>query len=998
MNAATEIFGGYIQQGGPHGGEYDEIGGTNQTTALFLAYGDIYSSGIYHLNGTGTLNCQYEEYIGIGGAGKFQQGADGQNNTLNSCNDLILGVAGWPSSYELDSGYLYSASEEIYGSAGNLTTFTQYGGTNTLLGAGLQVGSYIARSSAVDAEYNLEGGSLSAISEAVIGAGHGFAEFFQEGATNTTYTLTVGGAAGTGSGDSASYILYTGTLTVNGNEYVGYTSSDSGSFVQEHGSNTATGSGSIIIGESGGSTGDYDLEGGSVSAGAALDVGSSGTGTFEMYNSSSVHAGWEFIGHGNTGTFTQDGGTHQVDSYIDIGTNSTGLGTYLLESGTLSVGGGGGVNGIFIGDNGNGTLNQSGGVLNSTVNLYVGHNAGSTGTYTMSAGSATISTGIAVGYQGTGTISQTGGSIIIPSGGTWINIGDAATGVGNYTLGGGTSTATLSVPAAFVGDAGQGTLTVDSNGTLTCTGALTVGNSSGSSGTLIMNGGAITAGSLLFASAAGSGGTGTIWGGTLTVANTIGVTNGGSLVIHGGTVASQADEYATGSTTITSITQYSGSNSVNGTIYLDSYQGASVSGLYNLYGGTLTTGYQQVGVYGNGFFSQSGGNETINNFLIIGNHSGSTGSFYWGTSTLQINGAAHIGGYFGAGGNGSFILQGGTANIAGGVNVYADNSYFWVEAGTLTTPAVNNYSTYFSEGVILTGGTANMGAVSGTGDMQVGGPGPNYGPAHGVASSFQQNLLNITSHGSLQITGGTNNTINSLSIDTTGGVLDITNTHLFIHYGSGPDPVTSIAAYLASGYNAGAWNGPGIDSSTAAVTPGYGIGYADSSDPGNPAGLASGQIEVAYTLLGDADLNRVVNGIDFGILAANFNKTVSRWDQGDFNYDHIVNGIDFTALAANFNKGANGVAVGDSALSNPAIVAFAEANGLMADVPEPTALGLGAIALLGLPRRRRGNSQKSRAREGDQRLVVTFRGINLHQSKSDFANDTEGCYRSLGTT
>ena len=76
--------------------------------------------------------------------------------------------------------------------------------------------------------------------------------------------------------------------------------------------------------------------------------------------------------------------------------------------------------------------------------------------------------------------------------------------------------------------------------------------------------------------------------------------------------------------------------------------------------------------------------------------------------------------------------------------------------------------------------------------------------------------------------------------------------------------------------------------------------------PGNPAGLSSGTIEIKYTLLGDADLNGIVNGTDFGILAANFNKGVSGWDQGDFDYHDVVNGHDFGDLAANFNKGATG--------------------------------------------------------------------------------------------
>jgi hypothetical protein len=191
------------------------------------------------------------------------------------------------------------------------------------------------------------------------------------------------------------------------------------------------------------------------------------------------------------------------------------------------------------------------------------------------------------------------------------------------------------------------------------------------------------------------------------------------------------------------------------------------------------------------------------------------------------------------------------------------------------------------------------------------------------------------------------------------GILDIQNNHLLINYGGGADPISSIAGYVASGYAGGAWNGPGINSSSAAANAGYGIGYADAADTGNPAGLSSGIIEVKYTLLGDADLNGTVNGIDFGILAANFNKAVSRWDQGDFDYNNIVNGIDFTALAANFNKAASGAAVGDSALSDPAIVAFAQANGLMADVPEPASCGITILTVASaLVRRRKSKTSR----------------------------------------
>jgi autotransporter-associated beta strand protein len=203
--------------------------------------------------------------------------------------------------------------------------------------------------------------------------------------------------------------------------------------------------------------------------------------------------------------------------------------------------------------------------------------------------------------------------------------------------------------------------------------------------------------------------------------------------------------------------------------------------------------------------------------------------------------------------------------------------------------------------------------------------------------------------GTLQLapsTGAT--TITSLAING-NGTLDITNNHVVIDYGApANDPVSSIAVLLKTGYNNGAWNGVGgITSSAIAANPGYTIGYADAADAGNPAGLASGTMEIAFTLIGDADLNHTVNGIDFGILAANFNKTVSRWDQGDFDYNGIVNGIDFTALAANFNKAAS------NASDLAALEAFAAANGLLADVPEPATLGLLAVGACGLMARRR---------------------------------------------
>jgi hypothetical protein len=192
-------------------------------------------------------------------------------------------------------------------------------------------------------------------------------------------------------------------------------------------------------------------------------------------------------------------------------------------------------------------------------------------------------------------------------------------------------------------------------------------------------------------------------------------------------------------------------------------------------------------------------------------------------------------------------------------------------------------------------------------------------------------------------------TLNTLTLNGTAG-FDLSNQQLFVTYSAGSDPVTTIRSYLASGYNNGAWNGLGINSSSAATNSGYGVGYVDGAD--GITGVSTGQIEIKYTLLGDVNLDGVVNGVDFGILAANFNQGVARWDAGDFNYDGAVNGIDFGYLAANFNKGASGGS-GVSAAEIAALDAFAAANGLLADVPEPVALPVVAAGAIFLRRRRR---------------------------------------------
>jgi len=258
----------------------------------------------------------------------------------------------------------------------------------------------------------------------------------------------------------------------------------------------------------------------------------------------------------------------------------------------------------------------------------------------------------------------------------------------------------------------------------------------------------------------------------------------------------------------------------------------------------------------------------------------------------------------------------------------------------------NSSSNYIISG---TGKIADAGAFVKTGSGTL-----TLGTALSVGSmSISGGTLQLAANTTLG-SGTVTSNVNLMSLSITGnGVLDVNNNHIIITYGSS-DPITTIAGYIASGYNGGGWNGPGIISSAAQTSTNglsYGLGYADGAD-GVVTGLSSGQIEVAYTLLGDANLDGLVNGSDFNILAANFNQSITGWDQGDFNYDGLVNATDFNDLAANFNQGVSG---GASSGDFAALDAFAAANGLSfptSSVPEPASAVL-MMAGLGILRRRR---------------------------------------------
>jgi len=246
-----------------------------QNPALAEPITGVKRSGMYSLNG-GQLNVSGNSIIGgansatdptwasqPGGQGAFNQ--TGGNFQTTS---LIVGqggtVAGGTGSYNLYNGASLSTLATTIGSAGiqgGVGTFNQYGGTHAT--ANLTIGGINANGA-----YLLFGGALNVTGynpatldngQTYIGeSGNGL--FIQAGASQfTTNYLSIGSEGGGGNG---LYNFSAGALTVNNNMAVGTVGS--GEFAQSGG--VVNVSQNLYLGGAAGSSGLYNLNGGSLQA------------------------------------------------------------------------------------------------------------------------------------------------------------------------------------------------------------------------------------------------------------------------------------------------------------------------------------------------------------------------------------------------------------------------------------------------------------------------------------------------------------------------------------------------------------------------------------------------------------------------------------------------------------------------------------------------------------------------------------------------------------
>ncbi len=750
-----------------------------------------------------------------------------------------------------------------------------------------------------------------------------------------------------------------GTAMVAQSESLGGEEADgNGTYIQSAGSNKI--SGALYIGSEDG-PGNYVLSGtGSVTTGT-LNINGSFNGECEFSQSGGSVQVNNSLGVGESeeesdaalSLYNQTGGTDAITGSLTIGGGSTGL--YILGA-TASLG----VTGNeTVGQYSSGVFSQTGGTHTISGTLTIGNEEGS-GTYNLNGG--TLTTGYEqIGAGGVAQFTQSGGAQTISnnlliSGGdleestvpAMLSIDSGATQVNGSAYVGGSASSSGNAGYVFI-----------AGGSLTVSGTLDI-YASENSNVVSLSSGALTAG---FINVNQSPGDLSWTGGTLTLTNQqVDLSNGSdptfnsilfgnTLTLNSGMTLVDTSNTATGAEYLygsaSQITQNTGSSNSSVYLLLGNVSGSGAAAQYALNGGNLGVDEALVGDIGTytggngaGVINQSGGNAAYG-YIEIGYNS--PGSYNQTGGTLAAIFDEYVGAYLGTG---TLTIGQGATNDTSTLVVGTSGSVT-MNGGSLTSSVTTNNGPF-----VENGGTSQLGALSGIGTITVGGAGQS---ASMSVTQFTQQKIAVGSQGLFSVApnSGSDNSVVVLNVTGTGQ-FDLANNHMFIDYGTGSDPAATIAGYLKSGYNGGHWNGPGIISTVAqTATNGhlYGLGWADGKD-GVVKSLSSGELEIKYTLLGDANLDGSVNGSDFSILAANFGLGVTNWDQGNFLFSSSVNGSDFSALATNFGQGDSGADVSVSPADIAALDAFAAANGLAAPVigavPEPASVGLALMAGTGL--------------------------------------------------
>jgi len=487
----------------------------------------------------------------------------------------------------------------------------------------------------------------------------------------------------------------------------------------------------------------------------------------------------------------------------------------------------------YIGKNADGTLTVNGGSdvesRNTIIGGYLSGDSGVTGTVTLDGtGSTWTNSYLMVGNYGTGMLNITSGGLVTSNSGA--SVGANSTGGGTVTVDGAGSqwiTDTEGWHWLYVGDYGDGTLTV-SNGGVVSSATSVIGNYTGSGAVTVTGNGSQWTNSAELV--VGFEGTGTLTiadGGLVTNTDgTIGYDSGasGTVTVNNGTWANSGYLYVGDDGTGTLTIQNGGTVSAL-TSYVGSSSGSTGTATVTGAGSSWThSGYLAVGELGNGTLTiAEGGTVTNDMWGRIGYGSSATG-----TVTVTDAGSTWTNNDYlevGTQGNGTLNIQSGgvVSNTNGFIGHSSDSS------GTVTV--TDSDSQWTNSGYLAVGfyGTGTLNIENG------GGVSSTYG--HVGDESGSTGMATVTGNGSTwananDLIVGESGT-GTLNIENGGAVSNVTAYIGYSENTTGTATVTGTGStWTSSDYLTVGDNGNGTltisDGGAVSNTQGY-VGYGDDA-------------------------------------------------------------------------------------------------------------------------------------------------------------------------
>ncbi len=523
-----------------------------------------------------------------------------------------------------------------------------------------------------------------------------------------------------------------------------------------------------------------------------------------------------------------------------------------------------------------------------------------------------------IGWSGTGAFNQSGGTNTV---GTTLLLGYLGGSSGSYNLSG---TGSLSAGYETIGLYGTGAFT-QSGGTNTV-GMMTVASQAGSSGTYTLNGGTLNAGNIYDGAGTSTfnldGGTLNLTGSSITLDNfIIGNASGsnGSFTLGSGKTLTSGYEtigyYGTGR-----FTQSGGTNTVGNDLILG--HGAGSQGYYDLNGtGSLTTFDELIGNYGVGSFSQSGGTHTVSNALYFGYSSGGHGVY-------NLTGGSLDGGnleYIGYAGIGTFNQTGGVHTVSSGLFIGDGSSshgtYTLSGTGALIT-ATENIGNYGTGTFNQAGGTnwvnsIYLGVGSGgngsynlsAGDLTAAGETVGYSGTGAFTQSGGTNTASTLYLGSISGGNGSyNQSAGSLSVS--NETIGLSGTGAFTQSGG----THSVANSLTLGQFAGGNGTYNLNGGT------LNVGSLDKGAGSGSFNFNAGTLNIAGNLA--LDTTHLLNGVVLtGVKTLNVSGITSlsgtgtlTLDGGTFSTGSLVNNGGFAFNRGTFNLTSANLTIGAGGL------------------------------------------------------------------------------------